>query len=879
VTNGLFGPRRDDELDEEVRSHLEMATRDRMERGESSEQARAAARREFGNVALVKEVTREFWGWRSAERFAQDLRFGGRLVRRHPSFAALAIACLALGVGVATTVFTAVNGLLLRPLPYANADRLAIIHTREKSDPPGTGPVAWADFVVWRNESRSFAEMGTYSFGPIDVVLSGTEARPAVGGAISPGVLPALGVTPFLGRPFDARDQQFGNHFVTILSHAYWLRHFGGRQDVVGNSLKIEARPAPPTDYQIVGVLPPGETFPENVDVLLPLQVDADEFDRHDQRQTRGAIGLLRPGVRLADARAEISAISERLRARFSQASATREAYVMSLRDELVGDRRVAVVLLQGAAVFVLIIAGANVANLTLSRATSRSREIAVRMALGASRLRLVRQLLTESLGIALLGGALGVVLAFYGTRALVLMLPGGLPGYASVSMDRTVLAFSIALSALAGLISGIAPALRETDARAFTLRSDASGGIVGGRLRQVLIATEVTLSFVLAIGALLLVRSHLLLDRELGFERRVIWVSVPTPAESYEGARREVFFNDLTERIRALPGVVSVGRAAIGPPLGPNAAQRVPITPEGERDSQEGERLSSVSEIDAAYLPTLGVPLVRGRMFTDADRPADGSARSFSAIVNETFANSYLAGRDPIGQRVRSQLPGAWSLGSVTFTIVGVARDYRQERPPKAIAPALFAYVPLGSSNTPLVIRPSTDTGAEVIAQHVRTIVRQMDPTVRVAVVQTFEQSIARGLAEERLYERVLGLFAALALGMAIVGIYGVISYAVSQRMREFGIRVALGAGPWQLVAMVLAQLARVTIVGLALGTALALLLTRLLSNVLYGIRPNDPATFLAVTVGVILVSLATAMAPARRAARVNPVTILKTE
>jgi predicted permease len=489
-----------------------------------------------------------------------------------------------------------------------------------------------------------------------------------------------------------------------------------------------------------------------------------------------------------------------------------------------------------------------------------------------------VRQLLTESLGVALLGGAIGVALAFYGTRALVLLLPGGLPGYASVSIDRTVLAFSIVLAALSGLVSGIAPALRETGGTV-TLRSDASGGTGGARLRQVLIATEVTLSFVLAIGAILLVRSHVLLDRELGFERQVIWVSVPTPAQPYEGARREVFFDDLTARIRALLSVVSVGRAAIGPPLGPSASQRVPIALEGERDPQEGARLSSVSEIDPTYLTTLGVSLVRGRMFTDDDRPTDRNARSFSAIVNQTFANSYLAGRDPIGQRVRSQLPGAWSLGTVTFTIVGVARDYRQERPPKAIAPALFAYVPLGSSNTPLVIRPSTGTGADVIAQHVRAIVRQMDPSVRVAVVQTFEQSIARGLAEERLYERVIGLFAALALGMAIVGIYGVISYTVSQRMREFGLRVALGASPWQLAATVLAQFARVTIVGLGLGTAMALLLTRLISNVLYGIRPNDPATFMAVTVGVILISLAAALAPARRAARVDPVTILKTD
>jgi predicted permease len=873
-----FGRRRDDELDEELRSHLEMASRDRMERGESPERARAAARKEFGNVAIVKDVTREFWGWRSVERFAHDLRFGARLARRHPGFAALAMACLALGVGVTTTIFTAVNGLLLRPLPYANSDRLAIIHTREKSDRPGIEPVAWGDFVVWRNETRTFAEMGAYSFGPIDVITSGTEATPAVAGVISPGVLPALGVTPRLGRPFDDRDQQFGNHFVTILSHTYWLRHFGGRQEAVGEFLKIEARPVPPKDYEIIGVLPPGETFPEDVDVLVPLQVDADEFDRHDVRQTRGAIGLLRPGVTLAEARAEISGISQRLRAKLPQANATREANVLSLRDELAGGRQVAVVLLQGASVFVLIIACANVANLTLARATSRSREIAVRMALGASRLRVVRQLLTESLGVALLGGAIGVALAFYGTRALVLLLPGGLPGYASVSIDRTVLAFSIVLAALSGLVSGIAPALRETGGTV-TLRSDASGGTGGARLRQVLIATEVTLSFVLAIGAILLVRSHVLLDRELGFERQVIWVSVPTPAQPYEGARREVFFDDLTARIRALLSVVSVGRAAIGPPLGPSASQRVPIALEGERDPQEGARLSSVSEIDPTYLTTLGVSLVRGRMFTDDDRPTDRNARSFSAIVNQTFANSYLAGRDPIGQRVRSQLPGAWSLGTVTFTIVGVARDYRQERPPKAIAPALFAYVPLGSSNTPLVIRPSTGTGADVIAQHVRAIVRQMDPSVRVAVVQTFEQSIARGLAEERLYERVIGLFAALALGMAIVGIYGVISYTVSQRMREFGLRVALGASPWQLAATVLAQFARVTIVGLGLGTAMALLLTRLISNVLYGIRPNDPATFMAVTVGVILISLAAALAPARRAARVDPVTILKTD
>jgi putative ABC transport system permease protein len=507
----------------------------------------------------------------------------------------------------------------------------------------------------------------------------------------------------------------------------------------------------------------------------------------------------------------------------------------------------------------------------------ARRRELAVRAAIGAGRARLMRQLLTESVILALAGGALGTLLAVLGTRALVLLLPGGLPEYADVSVDGAVLIFVVALSAASGLLFGLGPAWRSTAIGATGLReSERIAGPPGtGRLRTTLITAEVALSFVLLVGATLVWRSNHSLSSEFRFDRRVVWVSIPTPAK-YEGVRRETFFLDLAARVRALPGVQSVGRSATGLPLGPSLVlQRVPVRfAEDAASAREVE--SIVSEIDPSYLQTLNVAIVHGRGFNADDRPASPEVRRFSAIVNQTLARQ-LGGLGIVGEDVTAQLPGAWDLGTVTFTIIGISRDYRQERPPAPMAPVLHAYVGFGSSNTPLVVRTSGDPG--LLRQHIQSIVRQMDPTVRVAVVQTFEESIARGLAQELLYQRVLGLFAMLAIGMAVVGLYGVVSYLAAQRLREFGIRAALGATRTQLFRLALGEGLRPAVIGVAIGIAAGLLSTRAIRSVLYGIEPQDPVTFVLGALVLGLLAAVAGVAPAVRVARVNPTDVLRGE
>jgi predicted permease len=861
-------------LREELSAHLEALEEEYRSSGLSAERARSAARQRFGNVTAIREDVREEFSF-GGERLGQDVRFALRVLRRHRGFTALALASIALGVGVTTTVFTAVNGMLLRPLPFADADRIVVIHTRNVTR-PDTGAVSWADFVSWRQAARSIEAMGTFGTRPAEFLDAGLEPSPLTLGVISPGYLPALGIAPIHGGGFSEEHQTFGNHFVALLSHAFWQRRYGGRAGVVGETITIEARPVPASPYVILGVLPEGASFPAGVDVFVPLQVDADEYERHGSRQAQGVIARLRPGVSFEQSRAEIVAISKALQAQFSRDNANREAEVTGLRDELVGDRHTPVLLLQAAAGLVMLIACANVASLMLARAGARRRELAVRAAIGAGRTRLMRQLLTESVILALAGGALGTLLAVLGARALVLLLPGGLPEYADVSVDVTVLIFVVALSAASGLLFGLGPAWRSTAIGATGLReSERIAGAPGtGRLRTTLITAEVALSFVLLVGATLVWRSNHSLSSEFRFDRRVVWVSIPTPAK-YEGVQRETFFLDLSDRVRALPGVQSVGRAATGIPLGPSLVlQRVPVR--FAEDAAASKVDSIVSEIDASYLQTLNVAIVHGRGFNADDRPASPVVRRFSAIVNETLARQ-LGGLGVVGKDVTAQLPGVWDLGTVTFTIVGISRDYRQERPPAPIAPLLHAYVGFGSSNTPLVVRTSGDPG--LLRHHIQSIVRQLDPAVRVAVVQTFEESIAQGLAQELLYQRVLGLFALVAVGMAVVGLYGVVSYLSAQRLREFGIRSALGATRTQLFRLALGQGLRPAAIGVVIGIAAGLLSTRAIRSVLYGIEPQDPVTFILGALVLGLLAAVAGVAPAVRVARVNPTDVLRVE
>jgi predicted permease len=443
------------------------------------------------------------------------------------------------------------------------------------------------------------------------------------------------------------------------------------------------------------------------------------------------------------------------------------------------------------------------------------------------------------------------------------------------------VLLFGTAVSAITGILFGIAPALIGSRADLFALQHLRLSGSGGGasRSRSVLIAVEVAISLVLVVGATLVLRSHGLVQRELGFDRHhVVWLAIPTPADRYEGAPRQRFFEDLAARIQLLPDVEAVGWASASAPLADaSAGTRVPVRAVGAPPGAEPVQ-ARVHEVSPNYLAAIGVPIVLGRNLETADRPAAAHAASYAAVVYETFARTVFPETDPIGRRVQSVLPGAGNLGTLTFEVVGVSRDYRHERPPRAIAPLMQVYVPLGSSNTPLVVRTSS-ANPTAIVPHVRAIVRQMDPELRVALSRSFDDAIARGLGQEEMYLRVLGLFAVLAVSMAAIGLYGLVSYTVIQRLPELGVRIALGATRRQLLAGVLAHSLRITVAGIVAGAGVALTLTGLIRDVLYGIRPTDPTTFVLVAAALALVALVAAALPARRAAGVDPVTTLRAE
>ncbi len=882
-----FRRRRDQELDEEIRAHLDMDAHDRLESGATADEARAGARREFGNVALVKDATREIWGWTSAERLAQDVRYGVRLLRRSPGFTTVALLCLAVGVGATALVFSAINGLLLQALPYEAADRVVVVHTvNVKQDVPENGRVSWANFLSWRASSRAFGNLGVWNRGVVDVSVPGGDMITVAAAAVSPAVFPVMRLTPALGRAFVEADQQFGNHYRVILSDALWRRNFGADPGIIGRFVTVLSRPVPARPYEVIGVMPPGTGFPEDAELWLPLQVDADEAGQHAARRNTGAIGRLVATASIADARTEMTEISRRIAAAFPKEHDGWEVRVVSLRDELVGSLKTPVLLFQGAAVLLLFIACANVANLLLARGAARRREMAVRGALGAGQLRLARQLFTESLLLAFAGGALGVVFAVAGLQALPALLPEGVPHFVTLSINRPVLAFALLVSAGTGLLFGLLPALRTAGVAPREVLHEGSRYATWSGFRtwarQSLVIAEIAMSLVLVIGATLLVRSNLRIEDELGYERRgAIAVLVPTPADRYEGAPREAFFEALAARVRALPGVVAVGRSAAGAPLamaGPFRRMSVELSSAAATSSGTVGDSPLAYEVTPNYFDVMGVPLIRGRSFLPEDRPAGMDAPQFAVVVNETFARAHWPTGDPLGKQFTSRLPGAESSGLKRFTIVGVARNFRMERPPRPIAPAVFIYAPLGQNNTALIIRTSRAQNVELVGA-ITAIVRELDPALRIAAVQPFETNFDRALWREHAHEHVLALFGGLALGLSVIGLYGVIAYTVARRTREFGVRLALGATRTQIFGNVVSQGLGLATIGIVIGVAAALSLTQLLSGLLYGIRPTDPLTFSAAALLLGVLAVLAGTIPAVRATTVDPVTTLRAE
>jgi len=868
------------EVDDELAFHLDMRTRDLVAAGMAPAAAREEAERQFGELRRIRDacVTIDERRQRRTHRtevmtdMLQDLRLAARTLRRSPGFTATAVACIALGIGVTTTIFSAVNAILLRPLPYPRADELVAVYAQNPDRGIYGANVSWPDYASWRDESRALAALGMWTWTSLAVGGGAGEVERVEGSEVTANLFPLLGVRPVLGRAFSAGDQTPGRDRVALLSYGLWQRRFGGDRGVVGRSVQVDGLP-----YTVVGVMPPRFNFPQRGQLWVPFTVDQNAQERAN-RMYAGAIGRLKPGVTVEQARADLAAVSARLQREYPGDNFGWAAEVIPLRDDLVGDLRRPLLVFLGAVAFVLLIACANVANLMLARGATRQREVAIRVAIGAGRGRLVRQIMTESVLIAALGGALGVLLARYGVRLIALAFPDDVPFYISLHVDGATLLFAALTAGLTGVLFGVLPALRSTRLDvAASLRDgarDAGSSVARSRVRSALVVAEIALSLVLMAGAALLLRSYQALQgTDLGFEERgILSVRISLPLAKYPArATRAEFYDRLFERVRAMPGVQVVGSAQGIPFSGWNVQAELSV--EGRPAPAAGQELDAHYQwITPDFFKAIGVPLERGRGFTAADRDSTSPV----AIVNETLARRVFGGEDPIGRRMR--IGGAGS-SDPWATIVGVARDYRHYRLSEPMGPAIyFPYAAVPLLQQTLAIRTSL-ADPLALAPAVRAAIRELDPDVPAYEVQTFEQAVSRSLWRQRLQGQVLGTFALLALALAAVGLYGVVAYAVAQRTRELGVRMALGATRRDVVSLVLGQGARLTLAGVAIGAVASLALTRLLASLLYGVRATDPATLAGVSAVLAGVALAATYVPARRAARVDPLVAMRSE
>jgi putative ABC transport system permease protein len=877
----FFRPRPADlraEVEAELQSHLEMQVRDLIAAGTPPEVARQEAERRFGELRAIRDAcvaidrTREERAHRKEVFGAmlRDLRFALRTLGRSPGFTLTAVLCLGLGIGVSSTIVSAVHAILVRPLPYPEPQELVSVYTRHLESGEGGINISHPDYASWRDDSRSFSALGMWTWQPMTFSGEGEPER-VEGAMVTANLFPLLGVRPILGRSFVAEEDGTSPTRVVLLSHGLWRRRFGGDSTLVGKSITVEGFP-----YVVVGVMPPGFAFPDRGQAWMPFTV-APIGQSRANRFYAGAIGRLKPGLAREDAQRDLDVVAARLRSEFPQDNTGWGADVVSLREDLVGDLRRPLLVFLGAVGFVLLIVCANVANLMLTRGAGRQRELAVRQGLGAGRGTLVRQLLIENLVLAGLGGAVGLALAMAGVRLFGTAVPGGLPWYASLRLDGAVVLFTFGLAALSGLLFGVAPALRSADvdlSRTLRAGTGSGGSPARARLRGTLVVVEVALSLVLLIGAVLLIRSYASLQATPhGFEPRGVLTFrlSPSPNRYTSTEMLAQFYHGLFERLEALPGVEAAGSAQGIPMSGWNVKTYMSI--EGQPARLPGQELDvHYQRITPGYFRAMGIPLLAGRGFLDSDRDTLNRV----GIINATLARQEFQGQDPVGKRMRTgqpDAPGPW------ITIVGVVESFRHYGLAEPMGPAI--YVPYFERPTyaqTVVVRTTRDDPMGM-APAVLGVVHGLDPDLPGYELQSMQQAVDRSLWRQRLQGQVVGLFAALALALAAIGIYGVISYAVAQRTREIGVRMALGASGRQVVRLVVREGMLLALAGIGIGLAGAFALTGVLARLLYGIRVTDPVTFVAVPLVLGSVAALACWVPARRAARVDPLLTMRAE
>jgi predicted permease len=861
------------DLDEEVRAYAAILEDENAARGLPPEEARRQALIEMGGMEQVKEDVREVRMGALLETVGQDVRYGVRTLARTPGFTVAAVLALALGIGATTVIFSVVDAVLLRPLPYDRPEQLAVVLHR------GRNPVSPANFVDWRREAGAFRALGAADYWPVN--LGGTERPERVTGLhVTGDLLPLLGVAPQLGRLTAPDEGENGHDRVVVLGHRVWQRRFGRDPGVVGRSVRLDGEP-----HTVIGVMPRGFEFPpfwaKGAELWAPMPMAERAGNR--TAQSLRVFGRLAPGTSLERARAEMATVTARMEKEYP--GTNRNVVVRSLDDMAVGNVRSALLVLLGAVAFVLLIACANVAHMLLARATARHKEVALRVALGASRARVVRQLLTESVVLALAGGAAGLALAAAGIRAVVALGPQELPRLDTVGLDLRVLAVTLGVSLLTGVAFGLAPAVQASRSDLnVSLREGERGSTVGAgrhRLRRFLMASELALALVLLVGAGLMIRTFAALRAfDPGFRPAHVASAVVsvTGARAGEPGQRLPFYRAVLERIRSSPGVVSASAINHLPLAGD--IWGFPFNVEGRPRPAPGETPSAAYRVVfPGYFTAMGVP-VHGRDFDDRDDLGTPGV----VIVNEYMAQRHWPGEDAIGKRITLGDPdkdAGW------LTVVGVAANAARSR--WAAAPEEEMFLPFLQSakyrESPqsaytymtLVVRTTGEPSA--LAPVLRAAAWEADAGVTVSAVQTMDEVVAASTASPRFYLLLLAGFAAVALALAAVGIYGVMSYSVAQRQNEIGIRMALGARSGDVIRLVMRETVGVAALGGAAGLVAAALLSRLMGALLYGVGAADPLT-LAIVCGVLAaVALLATYIPARRAVGVDPLQALRAE
>ena len=866
----------DRELGEELRFHLERQIAANLAAGMSAANARRAALREFGGVDQIREECADTRRVNWIQDFFQDVRYGLRMLRKSPGFTIVAVLTLALGIGANTAIFSVVYAVLLKPLPYPHPNQLVAISETNPQKGIRESGVSYQDFRELRDENQAFSAIG--GLAGHDLTLTGHGEPFQVDTSDStPGMLAAMDVKPLAGRTFTPEDGKRGAAPVVILSENLWRDRFGADPHAIGTTVNLDMRA-----FTVIGIMPSSFRYPffSAEQIWIPLQQDPlfGPWMDNPKLHFMGVTARLKPGVSIPNAQAELDAISAHLAKQFPAEDKDFVFRAVPLQKDLVGSKGKALLVLLGCVGLVLLIACANISNLLLARATSRAREMAVRTALGAGRLRIVRQLFAESAILGLLGAVAGILLAYWGVHALASLVPQDLTRLHAIQVDGWVLAFALVLSLLASLIFGLAPALFAADSSlTASLKENTSrAGQGGGRrwTRNALAIAEIALATVVLVAAGLLGRSFLTLTSvNPGFNPNgVVKAEIDLPRFQYSTpAQWTAFGNDLLRRLQAQPGMSDTAEGIPLPLANPQGVE-LPFDIPGAPPPPAGtRRTADYVAASPRYPRVMEIPLLRGRWFDEQDQPS----APLVCVISEALAHRYFPNEDPLGRQLSFSFPPNAPAPRKIVGIVGDVRDASlgEQPPPMMYVP--FAQAPFWG--TEVVIRSNLSVAA--IAKAIRAQAAQIDKNLPITAVETMNTAIAATVVQPRFRASLVGLFGAMALLLAAAGIFGVISYSVSRRTHEIGIRMALGASGGNVMRMILGESARVILIGLALGVAAALGLTRLLANLLFAVRPSDPLTFVGVGAVLVFVAIAAAYIPTRRAMRVDPLVALREE